>query len=65
MNESLTNFRKRCLDAALDLLWRQWCSLGVAGHSRPAESGTIIDPEALLLGIGLRQQIVGIRIVAV
>jgi hypothetical protein len=49
MNESLTNFRKRTLDAALDLLWRQWCSLGVAGHSRPAESGTIIDPEALLL----------------
>lgn len=49
MNESLTNFRNRCLDAALDLLWRQWCSLGVAGHSRPAEPGTIIDPEALLL----------------
>ncbi|MFU8894522.1 MAG: hypothetical protein ACNA8L_12935 [Luteolibacter sp.] len=49
MNESLTNFRKRCLDAALDLLWRQWCSLGVAGHSCPAEPGTIIDPEALLL----------------
>jgi len=49
MNESLINFRKRCLDAALDLLWRQWCSLGVAGHSRPAEPGTIIDPEALLL----------------
>jgi hypothetical protein len=49
MNESLTNFRKRTLDAALDLLWRQWCSLGVAGHSRPAEPGTIIDPEALLL----------------
>lgn len=49
MNESLTNFRKRCLNAALDLLWRQWCSLGVAGHSRPAQPGTIIDPEALLL----------------
>ncbi len=49
MNESLTNFRNRCLEAALDLLWRQWCSLGVSGHSRPAELGTIIDPEALLL----------------
>ncbi len=49
MNESLINFRKRTLDAALDLLWRQWCSLGIAGHSRPAEPGTIIDPEALLL----------------
>ena len=49
MNESLTNFRTRTLDAALDLLWRQWCSLGVAGHSRPAAPGTIIDPESLLL----------------
>lgn len=49
MNESLTSFRTRTQEAALDLLWRQWCSLGVAGHSRPAEPGTIIDPEALLL----------------
>lgn len=49
MNESPSSFRKRCLDAALDLLWRQWCSLGVAGHSRGAEPRTIIDPEALLL----------------
>ena len=49
MNESLTSFRKRTLEAALDLLWRQWCCLGVAGHSRPAELGTIIDPETLLL----------------
>lgn len=49
MNDSLTTFRTRTLDAALDLLWRQWCSFGVAGHSRPAEAGTIIDPEALLL----------------
>lgn len=49
MNTSLTDFRSRCQEAALDLLWRQWCSLGVAGHSRPASPGTIIDPEALLL----------------
>ncbi len=49
MNESLTDFRSRCQDAALDLLWRQWSSLGVAGHSRPANPDTIIDPEALLL----------------
>lgn len=49
MNGSLASFRKLCLDAALDLLWRQWCSLGVAGYSRSAEPGTIIDPEALLL----------------
>lgn len=42
-------FRNRCLEAALDLLWRQWCSLGVAGHAAPAEPSRIIDPEALLL----------------
>lgn len=42
-------FKNRCLEAALDLLWRQWCSLGVAGHAPPAEPSRIIDPEALLL----------------
>jgi len=49
MNEFPPNFRKRSLDAALDLLWRQWCCLGVAGHSRAADPKIIIDPEALLL----------------
>lgn len=49
MKESQTEFKSRSLEAALDLLWRQWCSLGVAGHSRPANPGSIIDPEALLL----------------
>ncbi|MEN9974896.1 MAG: hypothetical protein RLZZ282_902 [Verrucomicrobiota bacterium] len=44
-----TEFKKRCLEAALDLLWRQWCSLGAAGHAQPAEPTRIIDPEALLL----------------
>jgi hypothetical protein len=37
------------MEAALDLLWRQWCSLGVAGHAKPTEPTRIIDPEALLL----------------
>ena len=49
MNPLPTEFRKRCLEAALDLLWRQWCSLGAAGHAQPAEPTRIIDPEALLL----------------
>lgn len=49
MNPSLSKFRDHCLEAALDLLWRQWCSLGVAGHTPPAEPSRIIDPEALLL----------------
>ena len=44
-----TEFKNRCLEAALDLLWRQWCSLGVAGHAAPADPSRIIDPEALLL----------------
>ena len=49
MDTSLPDFRARCLEAALDLLWRQWCSLGVAGHAAPAPGTRLIDPEALLL----------------
>lgn len=49
MATSLPDFRARCLEAVLDLLWRQWCSLGVAGHSAPASRTHLIDPEALLL----------------
>ena len=49
MNPLPPEFKKRCLEAALDLLWRQWCSFGVAGHAQPAEPARIIDPEALLL----------------
>ena len=48
MNPLPTEFKKRFLEAALDLLWRQWCSLGAAGHAQPAEPTRIIDPEALL-----------------
>lgn len=49
MDTLLTDFRTHCLEATLDLLWRQWCSLGVAGHSRAADPGRLIDPEALIL----------------
>lgn len=49
MNPLPGKFRSHCLDAALNLLWRQWCSLGVAGHARAADPNRIIDPEALLL----------------
>ena len=49
MDISLPNFRAQCLEAIRELLWRQWCSLGVAGHAAPASSGHLIDPEALLL----------------
>lgn len=49
MEISLTDFRNRCLEATLNLLWRQWCSLGVPGHATPADSGRLIDLEALVL----------------
>jgi hypothetical protein len=49
MDTSLQTFRSRCLEATLDLLWRQWCSLGVAGHAQPAGPGRLIDLEALVL----------------
>ena len=49
MDTSLTGFRARCLEATLDLLWRQWCSLGVAGHASPVAKNRLIDVEALLL----------------
>jgi len=45
---SYLNFREAFLQDTLDLLWGQWCTLGVAGHSKGA--GTFcIDPETLRL----------------
>lgn len=49
MDTSLHDFRNRCQEAMLELLWRQWCSLGVAGHASPAAPHRLIDVEALLL----------------
>ena len=49
MEISLTDFKSRCREAVLDLLWRQWCSLGVSGHASPAQPGRLIDLEALVL----------------
>jgi hypothetical protein len=49
MDNLLNDFRSRCLEAILDLLWRQWCSLGVSGHAQPAKPGHLIDLEALVL----------------
>lgn len=48
MSTSLTEFKDFVLDQLLDLLWRQWSALGVAGSSASEES-RVIDPEALLL----------------
>jgi hypothetical protein len=49
MNTSPIDFRNSCQEAALDLLWRQWCSLGISGHAPPANQGRLIDLEALVL----------------
>jgi hypothetical protein len=48
MKPSLTTYRDEYRELLLDLLWRQWSTLGVAGHGS-AEQERIIDPEALLL----------------
>lgn len=48
MATSLTDFRREFRDRVLDLLWRQWTTLGVSGHGRSWD-GAMIDPEALLL----------------
>lgn len=48
MNTSLSEFNKTVLERLLDLLWRQWTTIGVSGYSS-AKVTTVIDPEALLL----------------
>lgn len=49
MDTSLQDFRAKCLEATVDLLWRQWCSFGVSGHAAPVNQSLLLDPEALLL----------------
>ena len=49
MDISWQEFRAQCLEATVDLLWRQWCSLGVSGHAAPVNPSLLLDPEALLL----------------
>lgn len=48
MQKLLTDFRTELGGRLLDLLWRQWTALGVSGHIE-SWSGSIIDPDALLL----------------
>jgi hypothetical protein len=48
MKTLLTEYRTGFRDRVLDLLWRQWIALGVAGHGEQWR-GSPIDPEALLL----------------
>lgn len=48
MNISLSEFKNTALEKLLDLLWRQWSALGIAGYGG-SEEAKVIDPEALLL----------------
>ena len=48
MKTSLKAFKNEYQSLLLDFLWRQWSTLGVAGHGS-TEAERIIDPEALLL----------------
>ena len=49
---SLTRFKSRYLDTILDILWKQWASIGVAGQYGTGRGRLIVDPEALLLFSG-------------
>jgi hypothetical protein len=49
MDTSLSVFRSQTLEATLALMWRQWCTLGVAGHVPPVSGEQLIDLEALIL----------------
>ncbi len=44
----LKDFRADYLRNLLDLLWRQWSALGLAGHASDVEHPWPMDPEALL-----------------
>jgi len=48
MSMSLPEFRVRFRSGLLELLWKQWTTLGVSGSSA-TESTVLLDPEALLL----------------
>lgn len=46
MNQSPNKFKQEFIDAQLEVLWRQWSALGVAGNTSP-EQKRVIDAEAL------------------
>ena len=48
MPTSFQNSLSLLTERMVDLLWRQWSSIGVAGYSSPGDDW-IIDPEALIL----------------
>jgi len=48
MKTPLQDFSEEWRDAVLNLLWRQWCALGVPGHGSPYRTA-LVDPEALIV----------------
>lgn len=48
MQNQLIDFRPVFLDRVLDVIWRQWTTAGISGQGK-AWTGSVIDPEALLL----------------
>lgn len=48
MTPLLNSFKEEFREKVLGLVWRQWNALGVFG-AEPAWSGSVIDPEALLV----------------
>ncbi len=48
MKALLNDFRDTFRDSVIDLLWRQWTTIGVSGHGDQWR-GSLVDPEALLL----------------
>lgn len=49
MDTLLIDCRERTRSATLELLWRQWCALGVAGTAPAASAERLIDLDALVL----------------
>ncbi len=49
MHTLLTSCREQTRNAVLDLLWRQWCTLGVAGNAPMVTGERLIDLDALVL----------------
>ena len=45
---SVSKFKQELLDAVLELLWKQWTQLGVAGQTNTSDN-FVLDPEALLI----------------
>jgi hypothetical protein len=43
------SFKIEAREATVDLLWRQWVTLGVSGHAAPTSGHSMVDPEVLLL----------------